>query len=329
MNHLTTQPADGRTALEVTALAKAYRRRSRRRPVQALRNCTFRLPGGRICALVGPNGAGKSTLLTLLAGLDTPTEGTVRVFGAAPRTAAARTRTAYLGQDKPLYPGFTIAETLRFGRSLNPATWDQALAERIVDEGDAPRDARVDTLSRGQRARVAFALALAKRPELLLLDEPMADLDPLARHRMTALLMAEAAEHGTTIVLSSHVLAELENVCDYLLLVDGGRVRLAGEAEDVLGAHRLLTGVATGPGDPPELAPHTVVETRTTGRQITALIRPEGPVAGRWESAEPSLEEVVLAYLRTPEAPALLAPSAEPLAPAAGSRFGGGAEAAV
>ncbi|MEU9762553.1 ABC transporter ATP-binding protein [Streptomyces sp. NPDC047987] len=268
----------------------------------ALRGCSFRLPAGRVCALVGPNGAGKSTLLALAAGFLRPAEGTVRVLGAAP--GEARARVAFVAQDKPLYPQLTVAGTLWAGAELNPDTWDQDTAERLA--GDLPRDAAVRTLSGGQRTRLALALALGKRPELLLLDEPMADLDPLARHQLMGALMAEAAEHSTTIVMSSHILGELENACDYLLLVDGGRVRLGGETDDLLTAHALLTGPIR------DTAPHTVVESRTVGRVQTALVRRHGPVdTSVWEAAEPSLEDLLLAHLRSPEAPALLTPSAD------------------
>ncbi|WP_326694318.1 ABC transporter ATP-binding protein [Streptomyces sp. NBC_01766] len=287
------------TAIEATGLGKTYGRRRG----WALRNCSFRLPAGRVCALVGPNGAGKSTLLAHAAGLLRPTEGAVQVLGHTP--GAARERIAYVAQDKPLIGQLTIADTLRLGRELNPARWDTATAERIVAGGKLDGGATVRTLSGGQRTRVALALALGKRPELMLLDEPMADLDPLARHELMGTLMSEAAEHGTTIVMSSHVLAELEGACDYLLLVEGGRIRLGGETDDLLSAHTLLSGPVA------ELAPHTVIESRTTGRQMTALVRRDGPVAGDWQSMEPSLEELLLAHLRSPDAPLLLTPSAE------------------
>ncbi|MGX1886404.1 ABC transporter ATP-binding protein [Streptomyces sp. NPDC055287] len=286
-------------AIEAAGLGKTY---GRRRGGWALRECSFRVPTGRICALVGPNGAGKSTLLALASGLLRPTEGTVRVLGATP--AEARSRIAYVAQDKPLLPQLTVRDTLRTGLELNPGQWDAATAERIVREGNLDADTLVRTLSGGQRTRLALALAFGKRPELMLLDEPMADLDPLARHQLMGALMAESAEHGTTIVMSSHVLAELEGSCDYLLLVDGGRVRLGGETDDILAAHTLLTGPVR------DLAPHTVVESRTTGRQLTALVRREGPVREDWQATEPSLEELLLAHLRSPGAPALLTPSA-------------------
>ncbi|WAL96355.1 ABC transporter ATP-binding protein [Streptomyces sp. Je 1-369] len=289
------------TAIEATALTKRFGRGR-----YALRDCTFRLPAGRVCAVVGPNGAGKSTLLTLAAGLDRPTEGTISVLGTGP--AKARERIAYVAQDKPLHPQLTIAEALRLGAELNAHIWDMEAAERVVSGGGLDRTARIRTLSGGQRTRVALALALGKRAELLLLDEPMADLDPLARHQLMGTLMAEAAEHGTTVVMSSHIVSELAEACDYLLLVSDGGIRLAGGIDDLIGAHRLVTG--RGPAD--RLHPHTVVESRAAGRGLTALIRTEGPVADGWDVEEPSLEELLLAHLRAPEAPPLLSPGSTP-----------------
>ncbi len=296
-----TDEIDAAGALEASGLGKKYRRG------WALRDVAFHLPAGRICALVGPNGSGKSTLLSLAAGLLTPTTGTLRVFGESPSAPAARERVAFVAQDKPLYPRFSVADTLRLGRELNPR-WDQKAAERVVEEAEVPLSARVGSLSGGQRTCVALALALGKRADLLLLDEPMSDQDPLRRHRMMGVLMAEAAERGTGVVISTHVLAELDGVCDYLLLMGGGKIRLAGETDEIQAAHRVITGPsATGGGTPAALARHTVVETRTTGRQLTALIRPEGaPAEDGWIVGEPSLEEVLLGYLRAPDAPPLL-----------------------
>ncbi|MEU8616236.1 ABC transporter ATP-binding protein [Streptomyces sp. NPDC048623] len=269
------------TALRAEGLGIRYGGRAR---PWALRDCDLTVPAGRVCALVGPNGAGKSTLLTLAAGLLRPTEGTI--------TAPPREKLAYVAQDKPLHPRLSVADTLRMGRELNPGRWDEAAARRVLADTLAP-DTLVRALSGGQRTRVALALALGKRPELLLLDEPMADLDPLARHQLMGLLMADAAERGTTIVMSSHILTELEGACDHLLLLAGGRIRLAGEVDELLTAHALLTGPVA------DLAPHTVVDSRTTGRQLTALIRRDGPVDGPWEVTSPSLEDLLLAHLRT------------------------------
>ena len=288
------------TAIEAAALSKRFGRRRK----QALDDCAFRLPTNRVCAVVGPNGAGKSTLLSLAAGLLRPTDGTITVLGQAP--AAVRERLAYVAQDKPLHPQLTVADTLRLGRELNPRRWDAAVAGRIVAEGDLDPGAKVRTLSGGQRTRVALALALGKRPEVLLLDEPMADLDPLARHQLMATLMADAAERGTTVVMSSHVVAELDGACDHLLLLGAGRVRLSGPLDDLLEAHRLVRGRAEA-----SLEPHTVVESRTTGRQLTALVRPQGPLGDGWQSTAPTLEELVLAHLRAPEAPELRCDTAQ------------------
>ncbi|MGW0603565.1 ABC transporter ATP-binding protein [Streptomyces sp. NPDC002644] len=279
------------TAIEAQALGRRYARLLPRRVTWALRECSFSLPVGRVCAVVGPNGAGKSTLLSLAAGLARPTEGTIRVLGTDAGTA--RERVAYVAQNKPLHTQLTVLDTLRLGHALNQARWDQATAERIVAQGDLDPTATVRSLSGGQRTRVALALALGKRPELLLLDEPMADLDPLARHQLMGELMAEAAEHGTTVVMSSHVIAELEGSCDHLLLIRRGQVRLQGSLEDVLAAHALVTGPAEA-----GLEGHTVIESRTTGRQTTALIRPDGPVPAAHEATTPTLEELVLSYLR-------------------------------
>ncbi|MEV6751309.1 ABC transporter ATP-binding protein [Streptomyces sp. NPDC051214] len=283
------------TALEARGLGKRYRRG------WALRDCSFRLPAGRICGLVGPNGAGKSTLLGLATRLVTPTEGELRIFGVPVDDPAAMPRFAFLSQDKPLFKRFTVAETLRLGSELNPG-WDMPAAERIVRSGNVPMDAKVGTLSGGQCTRVAFALAFGKRPDLLLLDEPMADLDPLARDEMSSLLMSEAVERGTTVLMSSHMLSELEDMCDYLLVIADGRLRMAGDTDELVPAHALVTGLAPDGTPPADLAPHTVVEFRVQGRQFRALVRPHGPLAPDWEVSEPSLEEVLLAHLRSPDA---------------------------
>ncbi|RDL09639.1 ABC-2 type transport system ATP-binding protein [Streptomyces sp. HB202] len=294
----TPNATSGNWALEARGLGKRYRRG------WALRDCSFRIPAGRICGLVGPNGAGKSTLLGLATRQVQPTIGDLRVFGVPVDDPAVLPQVAFLGQDKPLFKRFTVAETLRMGAELNPG-WDAAAAERIVRAGNVPADARVGTLSGGQRTRVAFALAFGKRPDLLLLDEPMSDLDPLARDEMSTLLMAEAVERGTTVVMSSHMLTELEDMCDYLLVVSEGRIRMAGDADALVPAHTLVTGVVRDGSLPPELAAHTIVESRLQGRQFQAMIRSRGPLPADWERAEPSLEEVLLAHLRSPDAPPL------------------------
>ncbi|QNP71856.1 ABC transporter ATP-binding protein [Streptomyces roseirectus] len=280
-------------ALTATALGRRFGHKD----TWALRDCSFHLPAGRVCAVVGPNGAGKSTLLALAAGLLPPSEGTLTTLGTAP--AHARSRVGYVAQDKPLYPQLTVAQTLRMGADLNPARWDADIADRVATGQGLDPAKRIRSLSGGQRTRVALALALGKRPDLLLLDEPMADLDPLARHELMATLMSQAARHGTTIVMSSHVVAELEDSCDFLLLLGDGRVRLTGEIDDLLDAHARVQG----PAETSPLAPHTIVESRVTGRQLTALIRREDPLPPDWHASRPTLEELVLAHLRNPASP--------------------------
>ncbi|MFD8480446.1 ABC transporter ATP-binding protein [Kitasatospora sp. NPDC059673] len=288
-------------ALEARNLGRSYRRGQ-----WAVRHCDFTVPTGRICGVVGPNGAGKSTLLALAARLLTPSEGELRVLGepvSSPATPELRAGVAHVTQEKPLYRTFTVADTLRMGRELNPS-WDEATAQRVVELGELRPDARVGRLSGGQRSRVALALALGKRAQLLLLDEPFADLDPLARHDLTGLLLAQAAEHGTTVVISSHLLAELEDVVDHVLLVQSGRIRLAGDLDELLDGHRLVAGLADA-----ERPAGTVVEWRVTGRQATGLIRtdPTGPppeaLSESWDATRPRLEDLLLAHLRNPAEP--------------------------
>jgi ABC-2 type transport system ATP-binding protein len=286
-------------ALEAFGLDKRYRRAT------VLLDCTFQLPAGRVCALVGPNGAGKSTLLTLAAGLLAPSHGRVEVFGLPADAAKARPVVGFLPQDRPLYPQLSVDDHLRLGRELNPR-WSRRAAEQAL--GDIPRAARVETLSGGERARLALALVLGKQPDLLLLDEPTAQLDPLARHELTGAIMADAAERGTTVVISSHVLAELEPVCDHLIMIDAGRVRLAADTEELLACHTVVTAVLGDDGEPPrELDLHSVIDTRSAGRSTTALIRPGALLPDEWIASAPTLEEVVLGYMRNPLIPSMLA----------------------
>lgn len=203
-------------------LGKKYRRG------WALRETSLVIPKNRIVALVGPNGAGKSTLMGLITGLLRPTTGGITVFGDRPTGKGLHPGVAYLAQQKPLYQQFTVTEMLKFGAQTNP-TWDQRYAEYLIGQAAVPMGAAVGTLSGGQRTRVALALALGKRPSLLLLDEPLADLDPLARETVLRALITEAKTQGITVVLSSHVLAELEGVCDHLVLLHRGCVLLAGD----------------------------------------------------------------------------------------------------
>ena len=263
----------------------------------ALRECTLEIPTGSVTALVGPNGAGKTTLLQLAVGLSEPTTGEVRVFGQSPgRDArAVLPRVGFLAQDHPLYKGFTIAETLKLGRRLNP-TWDDELAVRRIETLGLPLGKKVGKLSGGQQAQIALTLALAKRPELLLLDEPVASLDPLARREFLQSVMEVVAETGMTVILSSHIIADLERVCDQLVILSNAEVQLSGPIDDLVASHRLLTGPRTDPATVSRL--HNVIRESHTERQTTLLVRANGHVydAG-WELHEIDLEEIVLAYL--------------------------------
>jgi len=263
----------------------------------ALRECTLEIPTGSVAALVGPNGAGKTTLLQLAVGLSEPTSGEVRVFGQSPRrdARAVLPRVGFLAQDHPLYKGFTIAETLKLGRRLNP-TWDDELAVRRIETLGLPLGKKVGKLSGGQQAQIALTLALAKRPELLLLDEPVASLDPLARREFLQSVMEVVAETGMTVILSSHIIADLERVCDQLVILSNAEVQLSGPIDDLVTSHRLLTGPRTDPATVARL--HNVIRGSHTERQTTLLVRANGHVYdASWELHEIDLEEIVLAYL--------------------------------
>ncbi|SCG67052.1 ABC transporter ATP-binding protein [Micromonospora coxensis] len=276
--------------LEAEQLGKRYGRS------WALRDCTLRLPAGRVAALVGPNGAGKSTLLHLAVGLLRPDAGTVRVFGEAPYdNPGILPEIGFVAQDTPLYRDFTAAELVHLGGRMN-RRWDAALARDRLAQLGIPPHLPVGKLSGGQRAQVALALALAKRPRLLLLDEPVASLDPLARREFHQSLMGSVAESETTVLLSSHLLADLERVCDYLIVLNSARVQLAGVVDDLVAAHRQLVGPRHD--DAPIGGVAGVVRASHTDRQSTLLVRTDGPVTDpSWTVRDVGLEDVVLAYL--------------------------------
>ena len=278
-------------ALEASGLGRRYGSQ------WALRDCTLEIPRGSVTALVGPNGAGKTTLLRLAVGLTRPSAGSVRVLGLDPHDDAAEAlpRVGFLAQEHPLYGGFTVDEMLRVGRQLNPG-WDDAAARARIAELDLPLKKKVRSLSGGQRAQVALTLALAKRPELLLLDEPVASLDPLARREFMQSVLEAVAEREMTVVLSSHIVADLERVCDHLVILATGRTQLVGSIEDIVASHRLLTGPRDGSEDVTRV--HDVVRETHAERQTTLLVRANGHVYdARWTVHELDLEEIVLAYL--------------------------------
>jgi ABC-2 type transport system ATP-binding protein len=274
----------------------------------ALRECTLAIPAGHVAALVGPNGAGKTTLLNLAVGLADPTAGAVTVLGGKPAgSPAALDGIAFVAQDTPVYKNLSAADMLHLTRNLN-RRFDQRYAEARLGELGIPLKRKAGRLSGGQQAQLALTLALARRPRLLVLDEPVAMLDPVARHDFMATVLAAAADDGVSVLLSSHVLAELERVADYLILLSRGRVQVAGEVEDLLAGHRMLTGPAA---EASKFADRPVVHVRRGEAQAHLLVRAtvDDPVPPGWEAHPVGLEELTLAYLREPGAAALPGPA--------------------
>lgn len=280
--------------IETAGLGKNYGR------TWALRDCTFAIPEGHLAALVGPNGAGKTTLLHLLAGLTTAAAGTATVLGGLPAgSRAALDGIAFVAQDTPVYTNLTAANMIRVARNLN-RSFDPAYARARLGELGIPLDRKAAKLSGGMRAQLALTLALARRPRLLVLDEPLASLDPLARHDFMGTVLAAVSEDGVSVLLSSHVLAELDRVADFLVLLTGGQVRVAAEVEDLVRSHRLLAGPA---GSADRIAGKLdVVQDQRAAAQAHLLVRahgPDDPVPPGWEAHPVSMEELVLAYLRS------------------------------
>ncbi len=276
--------------VQTRGLGKKYRRR------WALTDCTLDVPAGRVVGLVGPNGAGKSTLLNLAVGLLTPTTGTIEVLGDHPSSSAEQqARVGFVSQDTPTYAGLSVADHLRLGAHLNPG-WDDELAhERIARLGLDPKQ-RAGKLSGGQRAQLALTLGIAKRPELLILDEPVASLDPLARREFLQDLMEAVSEQELSVVLSSHLVSDVERVCDYLIVLVDSRVQVAGDIDDLLASHHRLVGprrdVSTLPAD------QNVVTASHTERQTTLVVQTEAAVLDpTWTVSDIDLEDLVLAYM--------------------------------
>jgi ABC-2 type transport system ATP-binding protein len=276
--------------LAASGAGKKYGRR------WALRDCTLSIPAGKVVGLVGPNGAGKSTLLQLAAGLLTPTAGTITVLDGQPGASPAQlAKVGFVAQDAPAYGRLSVAEHLRMGGWLNP-DWDGELAGRRIAQLGLNLRQRAGALSGGQRAQLALTLAIAKRPELILLDEPVASLDPLARREFLQTLMETVAEHGISVVLSSHLIADLERVCDYLVVLVASQVQLAGEVSDLLAAHHRLSGPRRDPATLP--ANQEIIEASHTDRQTTLLIRTDSAVLDpAWTVRPVTMDDLVLAYM--------------------------------
>jgi ABC-2 type transport system ATP-binding protein len=281
-------------ALETSGLGKRYG------GTWALRDCSLKLPVGRVAGLVGPNGAGKTTLLHLAMGLLEPSTGLVQVFGWSPRQqpTIVLTRVGFVAQDRPLYRTFTVKDMLTFGNKLNPR-WDEGLARTRLERLAIPLTRPIGKLSGGQQAQVALVMALAKRPEMLLLDEPVANLDPLARREFQQTLMDAVAADGLTVLLSSHLIADLDRICDYMIILSASRVQVASDIEQLVHSHKRLIG----PRESFESIArnHTVLQVSHTERQCSLLVRAHGLILdSAWEVNNVSLEEIILAYLAQP-----------------------------
>ncbi|MGH3243487.1 MAG: ABC transporter ATP-binding protein [Spirillospora sp.] len=286
-------------ALQAQGLGKKYGKR------WALSDCTLDIPAGRVVGLVGPNGAGKTTLLNLAVGQLRPTEGSIRVLGGRPADGPAQlAKIGYVAQDTPTYAGLTVADHLKLGARLNPG-WDDDLARARVERLRLDPGHRAGKLSGGQRAQLALTLGIAKRPELLILDEPVAALDPLARREFLQGLMEAAVEHSLSVVLSSHLVSDLERTCDYLIVLVESRVRVAGDVDDLLASHHRLSGPRRDPSTLP--ADQHVVSESHTDRQSTLIVRTDAPIHDpAWTVGQVGLEDLVLAYMSAePARPAL------------------------
>jgi ABC-2 type transport system ATP-binding protein len=291
--------------LETKGLGKRYGRR------QALTDCGLSVPRGRVVGLVGPNGAGKSTLLQLACGLIKPSSGTITVLGSRPAASAEQlAKVGFVAQDTPVYAGLSVADHLRMGARLNPA-WYEPLARRRIAQIGLDRAQKAGRLSGGQRAQLALTVAVAKRPELLIFDEPAAALDPLARRGFLENLMEFIADLGASAILSSHALSDVKRVCDYLIVLADSRVQLAGDVSELLKSHRRLIG-ARGAFDspPPGLE---LVHADYTPQASTVIVRADGPPpSGPWKVEDVDLEDLVLAYMNRASVPgARFAPTAK------------------
>jgi ABC-2 type transport system ATP-binding protein len=293
-----------RFVIEAAGLGKQYGRR------WALRDCTLAIPEGRVVGLVGPNGAGKTTLLHLAVGLLAPTSGSIRVLGTNPADGPAQlSRIGFVAQDTPVYSRLSVAQHLRMGAWMNPG-WDSGLAvKRIEQLGLDPRQ-RAGTLSGGQRAQLALTLAIAKRPECLILDEPVASLDPVARRDFLGSLMEVVAARGVSVVLSSHLVADLERVCDYLVVLVASKVQVAGEVSELLSSHHRLSGPRRDAGSLPAI--QEVIEESHTDKQSTFLVRSSDPVHDpAWTIRPVTLDDLVIAYMSRPAAERVRRPRLE------------------
>jgi ABC-2 type transport system ATP-binding protein len=265
---------------------------------------------GTVLGLVGRNGAGKTTLLRLAQGILHPDVGRIRALGLDPVSAGiqVRIRASLLSEESSLYPWMTVAEILRFASSLHPR-WDASFAEALRGRLALDPAARIRTLSRGTRAKVSLVLAVACRPELLLLDDPTAGLDPLVRREVLEGILEAVPGEGGAVVYASHLVGDVERVADTVALLDAGRLRFHGPLDDLKGRVRRATAVFEG--EAPANAPLPGrIDARADGRILTvvaegangdlaAALRALGARDVRIEALP--LEEILIAFLREGE----------------------------
>jgi ABC-2 type transport system ATP-binding protein len=290
--------------IETSGLGKRYG------STWALRECTLAIPAGHLAALVGPNGAGKTTLMNVSVGLTVPTAGTATMLGSQPAgSPAALDGIAFVAQDTPVYKNLSAADMLHLTRNLN-RRFDQRYAQARLAELGIPLKKKAGKLSGGQQAQLALTLALARRPRLLILDEPLAMLDPLARQDFMATVLTAMTDDGVSVLLSSHALAELQRVADYLIVLSRGQLQVAGDVDDLLACHRMLTGpAAEADRYGRQLG---VIQAKRAEAQAHLLVRTSrtaDPVPPGWEAHPVTLEELVMAYLRAPGGAELPGPS--------------------
>ncbi len=282
-------------ALECTGLGKRYGRS------WALRDCTLQMPAGRVIGLVGPNGAGKTTLLHLAVGLLTPDEGRINILGYEPvkQPKHLLDKVGFVAQDHPLLKTLTVKETLLFGRKMN-TRWDNDFALKRLARLGIPLNRQTGKLSGGQQAQVALLVALAKRPELLILDEPVASLDPLARREFQQTLIDTVAEEKLTILLSSHIVSDMERFCDYLIILAASQVQVAEDVERLRSTHKVLSGPRDLVGTLAQT--HTILQASHDEGHSTVIVQDYDPaLASSWNVQDASLEDIVLAYLARPQ----------------------------
>jgi ABC-2 type transport system ATP-binding protein len=291
--------------IEVVNLGKQYGKR------WSLRNASFSIGAGRVAAIVGPNGAGKTTLLKTVVGLIEPSEGSATVIGGVKAGSDdALYRVAFVAQDAPLYRYLKVSDMIALAKNLN-RSFDVMVTTRRLNKLSIGLDQRVGKLSGGQQSQLALALALGRHPTLLVLDEPLARLDPLARREFMSVVMTEVANEGLSVVLSSHVVAELERVADYLVVVNAGHIQIASDIDVLVQSHCL----ATGPADEVGAISQTfsIVGSSIKERQARLLVQASdlGLLGRNWECSSVTLEEIILAYLENPDDESLILNSLE------------------